>query len=629
MKPLSLVVVGAGPRAISLLEWLDRLALPGQAERLRVTVVDPFPPGGRVWRTDQPDCLLMNTIAEESSVFADRSVLGVEGAVGPTLYQWAQSVRHEETVPAWVRQEASQLRGEAYATRRLFAAYLGWGFGLLCDRLRGRVEVTYVQGEVTRVTREGSLQRLTLDGGNEMHAELVVCLPGHTGVRPSPAQAELAECAAAYGLVYGPPSHPTESPVEQVEPGSAVILRGLALNFHDVLAMLTTARGGTFTEADGRLVYRPSGQEPVIYCGSRHGLPQYSRIDRVDWEPRFRVFTEDVLMELLERSPQLAVGRDLYPLVAKEATLGYYVRMAQLNGHGEVDWGALVRALEPVAPHTPDWDEILKREVPAPLRLGSLLDLARPLAGRSFLSVSELDAWMVDHLDDDISVASNPRLHARAAVPVVLRDLRWRLAGLFAVGGVSGRSYESDVDGWFGDLLRTLSNGPPVVRTRELAALCRAGIVHFVGGGMEVSCGPDGFELRTPNLPGQMVRAGALIDCYVQRQDLRRTSDPLLGNLMSSGQIRPASRLNSPEGDDSTQIGAVDVVIDTGQVIAADGSVDASLRFGGIPLEGLRWNTALAGRTGVDSGFFRETRDLARAVLVELSARDHTGAAKE
>lgn len=206
--------------------------------------------------------------------------------------------------------------------------------------------------------------------------------------------------------------------------------------------------------------------------------------------------------------------------------------------------------------------------------------------------------------------------HVRPSV--VLRDLRWRLADLFAIGGISGRSLGRDLNGWLGDLLRTLSHGPPAPRTRELAALCRAGVVHFVGAGMDVRCGPAGFELSSATLPSVVIRAEGLIDCYVPRQHLVYTSDPLLRQLMTSGRIRTAARPDSRRGDSSTSIGAVDVMVDSGKVLTADGSVEASLQFGGIPLEGLRWNTALAGRVGVNSEFFRETRDLARSALATL-----------
>lgn len=88
-------VVGAGPRGISVTERL--LANARQrgpsAGRLVVHLVDPMlGAGGRVWSVDQPDVLLMNTIASQITMFTDESVI-CEGPVvrGPSLYEWARS----------------------------------------------------------------------------------------------------------------------------------------------------------------------------------------------------------------------------------------------------------------------------------------------------------------------------------------------------------------------------------------------------------------------------------------------------------------------------------------------------------------------------------------------------------
>ena len=65
----TIAFVGAGPRTIGLLERLaaNLSALP--APRLRVHVVDPYPPGGRVWRPDQSPLLWMNSRAGEVTMF--------------------------------------------------------------------------------------------------------------------------------------------------------------------------------------------------------------------------------------------------------------------------------------------------------------------------------------------------------------------------------------------------------------------------------------------------------------------------------------------------------------------------------------------------------------------------------
>ncbi|MEU6347943.1 FAD/NAD(P)-binding protein [Streptomyces sp. NPDC047072] len=93
--PVSVALVGAGPRGTSVLERLCASApelLPPGA-RLRVHVVDPSPPGpGRVWRTTQSPELLMNTVASQVTLYTDDSV-DCSGPIrrGPSLYEWARA----------------------------------------------------------------------------------------------------------------------------------------------------------------------------------------------------------------------------------------------------------------------------------------------------------------------------------------------------------------------------------------------------------------------------------------------------------------------------------------------------------------------------------------------------------
>src|SRR3712207_8914551 len=93
-----LVVVGAGPTAIGVLERLVANAPElGAGSRLQVHLVDPFPPGGgRVWRAEQPELLWANSLVGDVTVLPDSSVV-IDGPVGEgtTLWQWVQEVaRH-------------------------------------------------------------------------------------------------------------------------------------------------------------------------------------------------------------------------------------------------------------------------------------------------------------------------------------------------------------------------------------------------------------------------------------------------------------------------------------------------------------------------------------------------------
>ncbi|MGX1474303.1 UNVERIFIED_CONTAM: putative NAD(P)/FAD-binding protein YdhS [Streptomyces canus] len=91
--PVSVALVGAGPRGTSVLERLcasaPELLPPGT--HLTVHVIDPSPPGpGRVWRPTQSPDLLMNTVASQVTLFTDESV-DCAGPIrrGPSLHEWA------------------------------------------------------------------------------------------------------------------------------------------------------------------------------------------------------------------------------------------------------------------------------------------------------------------------------------------------------------------------------------------------------------------------------------------------------------------------------------------------------------------------------------------------------------
>ena len=94
----SVVVVGAGPRGVGVLERLAASAGEfgvGPGAELDVHLVDPYPPGaGRIWRHEQSSLLWMNSMAADVTMFTDDSVR-CDGPIvpGPSLYEWAEQVR--------------------------------------------------------------------------------------------------------------------------------------------------------------------------------------------------------------------------------------------------------------------------------------------------------------------------------------------------------------------------------------------------------------------------------------------------------------------------------------------------------------------------------------------------------
>ena len=74
------------------------------------------------------------------------------------------------------------------------------------------------------------------------------------------------------------PANPADADLTGSRRAQPVAVRGLGLNFFDSLALLTEGRGGTFNGVPVRpgATCRPA-QEPVLYAGSRRGVPYHAR----------------------------------------------------------------------------------------------------------------------------------------------------------------------------------------------------------------------------------------------------------------------------------------------------------------------------------------------------------------
>ena len=152
-RPVTIAVVGCGPRGTSFLERL--LAVLEQGTRdladveLRVVVLDPARPGpGHVWRTDQSPLLLMNT----PSFFPTAAPTGDEGlvtsSVGRAFEDWRQS--HPR--------ESAGLGRNDYPPRAMYGQYLADLYAPVTEALRARDvvgTVEWIPAEVTGMVEAG------------------------------------------------------------------------------------------------------------------------------------------------------------------------------------------------------------------------------------------------------------------------------------------------------------------------------------------------------------------------------------------------------------------------------------------------------------------------------------------
>ncbi len=106
-------------------------------------------------------------------------------------------------------------------------------------------------------------------------------------------------------------------------------------------------------------------------------------------------------------------------------------------------------------------------------------------------------------------------------------------------GRLTARSTGRELDDWWFGFFSFVASGPPGFRLRQLLALSEAGVVRFLGADTSVEADEASgtFRASSPSVPGHTVTATALIEGYLPKHALARTSDPVLRRLHAQGRI--------------------------------------------------------------------------------------------
>lgn len=389
-----------------------------------------------------------------------------------------------------------------------------------------------------------------------------------------------------------------------------MIVAGLGLAFIDLMALVTEGRGGRFgRDRQGRLRYRASGREPVLYAGSRRGVPFWPKpAQRLAGRPPAgpEYCTAARLRAILAGSA--APQADLLACVVRELVLAYYREL--FTGHPELtmcSWAAFAGRLGALALTDPAADRLIERAVPDAADRLDLSFLQPPLAGLRPGSQRALGRRMRGRLGMAVSRATAARHSAYAALLPAVVDIGEQLEAVLpdlpprpgpglarAVGGAAR-------------LLSFIGSGPPAHRLEQLAALSRAGVVRFLGAGLAVGHDERAgrFAARSDTL-ARPVLARYFVEARLPDTDIRAGS-PLLAGL--AGLTGSGRRL------------AVDPV--TFQVLDRDGTpVPGLLALGAFASGGALGSFSRPGR---DAALFRQNDAVARWILRECAAGQRPG----
>ncbi|MFJ7191175.1 FAD/NAD(P)-binding protein [Streptomyces bacillaris] len=604
----TLVVIGGGPRGTGVIERIAANAreLYGDSP-LDIHLVDPHPAGGgRIWRPDQSPLLWMNSMAEDVTMFTDDTV-ELAGPVvdGPALHAWAEDVRAGRVTPdaePAVLAEIHGLTGQTFPSRRLQSAYLRWTYRRALAALPPTVTVHEHRTTALAVTGpRGGRQRVRLKDRTEpLLADLVVLTVGHLDAEPDPEQAELSDFAARHGLIHLPPDFTADTDLSALPAGEPVIVRGFGLAFVDLMVLLTEGRGGRHENG----VYVPSGQEPVLYVGSRRGVPYHSKIGYTwtgERPPLPRYLTPEWADGLLGRPGPLDFRRDVWPLVAKELGHAHYHRL--FTAHPErtaLEFEVFEAKYAAADPGSPELDGLVAAAVPDPADRLDLEALDRPLDGVTYESPEALQDGLRAYITADLTRRHDPDHSTDLAVFVGLLSAYAQLVRL------------GDIGGWWHGFFSYLASGPPGPRLEQLLALSRAGIVRFLGASVTVTADEERglFRASSPTVPGAHTEARALVEARLPDPSLRHTASPLLRALYEGGAAVTDTGLLAVDPADS-------------RVLDRDGTPHPR-RFALGPFTTAR-NSGAFTRPRTGGPAFRQNDDAARAALTflrDLSCRD-------
>lgn len=648
-------LIGAGPRGTSVLErllanWAAQSA--GTESRretsgsLHIDVIDPFPAGpGHVWQPGQSRLYLMNTQSFYPTLIPEDPHLAAPLA-GGTFDQWRkeQQRRPSPTLSAEERAELSTLGSGDFPSRALYGRYLRAMLEELLRRLPDGVTVEFHQTAAISVRPAGKGKfNVALDDGGSLYSDSVVLALGHLDSRLNAEQRMLQSAAQHLGLLYVPPAAPADVDWSVIPAGEPVLVRGMGLNFFDVMGQLTEGRGGKFIHSVGAegaapdgpsvLEYLPSGQEPRLIAASRRGTPYRAKAALSGYYPqsiRLRYLTDAAIARFRAAGIVPAFDHDLWPLLQRDAVWAYYSTLVRTIPE-TVDAPAvflekLKEALHPHAHSTVKWEAQLGAVVAAHVHAASRLDLlglAAPLAGQSFRSRAGLDAAVVEYLlddarrsalgeDDPVKMAIGALHHGRAMLKSAVAD-----------GGITDESWVRGLRGWFESFVEGLASGPPALRSEQLAALAKAGVVSFVGPdpkfGLDRKTGR--FSASSPWVRGESVQARTLVEALAPANRVAINRSPLLEQLLANGLVRP--RLMMTAGGTPVESSGLDVQPHPYRAVGANGFLTEGLYVLGLQLSATQWGTAIAAEAKQRSGpvyssaqrTLRDADEIARSIL--------------
>ncbi|GAA1484562.1 FAD/NAD(P)-binding protein [Brachybacterium fresconis] len=568
----TVAVIGAGPRGTAIIERL--VAASHRRDwrgPLTVHLVDPFVGrGGRVWRHDQSEVLLMNTTTCQTTMYPDASC----HAVMPSL--------HSETLADHLAAEG--LGPGDFASRAAHGRYLARVLETAeADADPARLRIVHHGAEAVDITGPADgIQRVRLSDSRVLRADAVALALGHLPTALGPRSQQLADAAVRHGLVHLGPDNPLEVDYVSLLGRESIAVQGLGLNFYDAVGMLTAAAGGRFVPDDrapSGLRYLPGGDEPRLVVGSRSGMVYRPKPDLGPEPPAPhspQILTGERVLELAVRSAGVDHEREVMPLILAE------LRRA-LAGAGFAELAT---------------DEVLLRWL-------------FPF-GRRGGETAEAHRRTREVLRGSLRAATDPD-PAWVLVYRVLIAMRTQVNRLIDLGAYTTDSVRRDIDGHLRNAFASWASGPPVARVRQLLALEEAGLVRFLGPRMHLDIDDEAGRFAARGADGPAILCDGVLEAHLPPVDLPAYRSALIGAWRERGEVQKDSWAS--RGSRRRMLTGSIAVDGLYAPIGTDGTVYERRLLVGVPVSTAQPGSAITAEPGTSAQLLRH----AEAVALRLA----------
>ncbi len=375
-----------------------------------------------------------------------------------------------------------------------------------------------------------------------------------------------------------------------------VAIQGMGLTTFDVLSALTEGRGGKFfrSDIDNKLVYIPSGQEPIIIAFSRSGLPLSARARNqkgASGQYQAKFLTLETVKKL-RRQGKIDFEKQILPLLIHEMEYVYYEAYVRAK---EGFIAASIFCNHYCHADKEEKISLINKNIPKKDQF-SWHKLCNPIPPEVLISQENFSDWLHCYCMEDLAEAGKGNADSPIkAASDVLRDLRDIIRQAVDFSGLTENSHRW-LNTIFVPIMNRIAVGPPKKRIEEMLALINSGV-------LKIDFGPNAQCQLNKNMHSVIiqsnlwaeyqVRCDVLIQAKINTVLTEETATPLWRNILSKGYAYLCRNGEYFSGGIA--------VSENMQVLNHSGAVHANLWAIGLPTEGSKFYTFIMPRPGVNS----------------------------